>query len=226
MLHEQDAIMGGNRNTELFVILLKDMRIRFRRRYRNDRRDVLMTRTETTEFLGELLVATRLGGAGSHWASEVSIDPWTSNAKRVDYMQFCPASQCSVSGIEKGIFTCYEIKSCKEDVYSGNGLNFLGEKNYIVTTMECYKDILPDFRSGRFANFMAEKHPDSSAYFGVIVAIPSLREATEEFENPTPLDKDKDWKLDVILPCRQGLRTKSMTELLFCMLRSGRGGLR
>lgn len=26
----------------------------------------------------------------------------------------------------------------------------------------------------------------------------------------------------LVLPCRQGIRTKSMTELLFCMLRSGR----
>lgn len=60
-----------------------------------------MTRAETTKFLGQLLVATRIGGAGSHWASEVSIDPWTSKAKRVDYMEFCPANQYSVSGIEK-----------------------------------------------------------------------------------------------------------------------------
>ena len=94
-----------------------------------------MDRKETTKFLGQLLINTRFGGAGKHWASEVSIDPWGREAKRVDYMQFSPADQCSISGIEKGIFTCYEIKSCKEDVYSGNGLNFLGEKNYIVTTM-------------------------------------------------------------------------------------------
>ena len=87
-----------------------------------------MKRSEITKFLGQLLVNTRIGGAGSHWASEVSIDPWTPKAKRVDYMEFCPANQCSVSGIEKGIFTCYEIKSCKEDVYSGNGLNSLEKK--------------------------------------------------------------------------------------------------
>lgn len=87
-----------------------------------------MDRKETTKFLGQLLINTRFRGAGKHWASEVSIDPWGREAKRVDYMQFSPADQCSISGIEKGIFTCYEIKSCKEDVYSGNGLNFLGEK--------------------------------------------------------------------------------------------------
>ena len=162
-----------------------------------------MTRTETTKFLGKLLTDTRLGGAGSHWASEVSVDPWTPKARRVDYMEFSPANQCSVSGIEKGIFTCYEIKSCKEDVYS-------------------YKDILPDFRSGRFANYMSEKHPDSSTYYGVMVAIPFWGESTEEFKDPTPLSEDRNWKLEIVLPCRQGIRTKSMTELLFCMLRSGR----
>ena len=152
-----------------------------------------MTRAETTKFLGQLLVSTRIGGAGSHWASEVSIDPWTSKAKRVDYMEFCPANQYSVSGIEKGIFTCYEIKSCKEDVYSGNGLNFFGEKNYIVTTMECYKEIQPDFRSGKFANYMREKHPDSSIYYGVMVPIPFWGEAAEEFKDPTPLSEDRNW---------------------------------
>lgn len=137
-------------------------------------------------------------------------------------MQFSPANQCSVSGIEKGIFTCYEIKSCKEDVYSGNGLNFLGEKNYIVTTMECYKDILPDLRSGKFAKHMHEQFPESSHYFGVMVAIPHLAELTDEICNPTPIDPNAEhWKLVVVLPCREGPRKRSMTELLFCMLRSG-----
>ena len=32
----------------------------------------------------------------------------------------------------------------------------------------------------------------------------------------------KGWELKVVKPCRMGLRKKSMTELLFCMLRSGR----
>ena len=182
-----------------------------------------MTRTETTEFLGQLLVKQNFSGFGKHWASEVSIDPWGQKAKRVDYMQFSPADQCSISGIEKGIFTCYEIKSCKEDVYSGTGLNFLGEKNYIVTTMECYKDILPDLRGKKFNEHLETRFPESSHYFGIMVAVPKWRETTDEFENPTPLDGDIGrWKLKVILPCRLGPRRKSMTELLFCMLRSGK----
>lgn len=181
-----------------------------------------MTRAETTKFLGELLVSTRLNGAGKYWASEVSIDPWTTKGKRVDYMQFLPENQMTVSGIEKGSFTCYEVKSCKEDVYSGNGLNFFGETNYIVTTMECYKDILPDFRSGKFARHLREQFPESSEKWGVMVAIPDYAEPEAEFENPTPLDgRSEMWKLSVILPCHKGARKRSMTELLFCMLRSG-----
>lgn len=87
-----------------------------------------MTRAETTKFLGQLLIGQYFSKFGNHWASEVSVDPWSAKGKRVDFMQFSPGDQMSISGIEKGIFTCYEVKSCKEDVYSGNGLNFLGEK--------------------------------------------------------------------------------------------------
>ena len=70
-----------------------------------------MTRSETTKFLGDLLVRQYLNGFGKHWASEVSVDPWSNRGKRVDYMLFEPENQTSVSGIEKGTFTCYEIKS-------------------------------------------------------------------------------------------------------------------
>lgn len=151
-----------------------------------------MDRKKTTEFLGNLLVSDKFGGFGKYWASEVSIDPWAAKGKpkRVDFMQFIPAGQCSISEIEKGIFVCYEIKSCKQDVYSGNGLNFIGEKNYIVTTMECYKDLLPDMRDGKFYKHLHEVSPDSSGHFGIMVAIPYTSELTDEFENPTELLKD------------------------------------
>ena len=184
-----------------------------------------MDRKKTTEFLGNLLITDKFGGMGKYWAREVSIDPWAAKGKpkRVDFMQFIPDNQCSISAIEKGIFVCYEIKSCKEDVYSGNGLNFLGEKNYIVTTMECYKELLVDMNSGKFWKHLHESFPESSGHVGIMVAIPFMSEVTDEFESPTPLDCEKGhWKLAVIKPCNQGMRKKSMTELLFCMLRSGR----
>lgn len=49
-----------------------------------------MNRKETTLFLSHILERTKLNVFGKHYAKEVSIDPWTSNAKRVDYMQFSP----------------------------------------------------------------------------------------------------------------------------------------
>ena len=181
-----------------------------------------MNRKETTRFLSDLLVTDRLSGAGKYYAKEVSIDYGTKDVKRVDFMQFEPAGVTSIGYIEKGIFTCYEIKSCKEDVFSGNGLNFLGEKNYIVTTMECYKSIQDDIRSGKLDKHIMECCPNSSCYYGIMVAIPQSAEKVDEYETPTPLDPGGRWKLSVILPCRQGPRRRSLTEMLFYMLRSGR----
>ena len=180
-----------------------------------------MNRKETTKFLGNLL-SDRFAGLGKYWAREVSIDYGTTDVKRVDFMQFEPAGVTRVSDIEKGIFICYEVKSCKQDVYSGSGLNFLGEKNYIVTTMKCYKDMLPDLRDGTFFSHLHEVNPDSSSNFGIMVAIPSESEVADEFENPTDIDyENKNWKLVVMQNCNIGRRKRSMMELLFCMLRSG-----
>lgn len=180
-----------------------------------------MNRKDTTKFLSNLLVKERLSGRGKYYAREVSIDYGTTNVKRVDFMQFEPGGVVYQSDIEKGIFTCYEIKSCKEDVYSGNGLNFIGEKNYIVTTMACYKAIQEDMRSGKLWSHIIECCPEASAHFGVMVAVPEYIKPEDEYENPTELTNDIAWELKVIYPCNQGSRKRSMTELLFCMLRSG-----
>ena len=180
-----------------------------------------MNRKETTKFLGDLLVSDRLTGLGKYWAREVSIDYGTKDVRRVDFMQFEPAGVTSVSSIEKGCFTCYEIKSCKEDVFSGKGLNFIGEKNYIVTTMQCWKDIQEDYRNGRLAEHIINCNPESSLHYGVMVAIPYYVEENDEYESPTPLDSSGKWKLKIILSCILGLRKKSLTEMLFYMLRSG-----
>lgn len=184
-----------------------------------------MNRKMVTSFLSNLLITKKLQGIGEYWASEVSIDYGSTNVKRVDFMQFMPPNQCSVGAIEKGQFTCYEIKSCREDVYSGNGLNFLGEQNYIVTTMECYKDLIADRNSGKLLEHIRECNPESSKHYGIMVAIPESRKEWDEFENPTPLTKATmagEWRLHKIIPCTPGPRKRSITELLFCMLRSGK----
>lgn len=180
-----------------------------------------MNRKETTKFLSNLLVSTRLSGRSKYWASEVSIDYGSVDVKRVDFMQFEPAGVVYQSDIEKGTFTCYEVKSCRADVFSGNGLNFIGEKNYIVTTMECWKALQPDMRSGRLWNHIKECCPEASSHFGIIVPVPCMVRPEDEYEKPTNLDANVTWEMKVIFPCRQGGRKRSTTELLFCMLRSG-----
>lgn len=167
-----------------------------------------MNRKETTAFLSRLLVANRLSGMGKHWANEVCIDYGTKDVKRIDFMMFEPSTQTSISGIEKGIFTCFEVKSCKSDFNSGYGRNFIGEKNYFVMTMSTYKEVINEIPYG----------------VGVLVAIPRYSNELDEFENPTKLietDDPNDWKLHTIFPARHQERKRPMVELLFCMLRSG-----
>ena len=72
-----------------------------------------------------------------YWAKEVTFDYSSDHAVRVDYMKFVPVNT-STSGIEKGDFYCYEVKSCIEDFHSGHGLNFIGDYNYLVMTKETY----------------------------------------------------------------------------------------
>lgn len=185
-----------------------------------------INRKETTKLLTEILISNRLSDR-KYYAKEVTLDYGTSHPKRVDVMQFLPNGVIYSSDIEKGIFICYEIKSCKEDVYSGNGLNFFGEKNYIVTTMENYKSLQEDKRKGNIDKYICDNYPESILNYGFLVPVPSyidLRDTDavySEFENPTTFQgKASNWKLWSIIPCREGYRKRSTTELLFCMLRS------
>lgn len=75
-----------------------------------------------------------------YWASEVTFDYATSHAKRVDYMRFKPVNN-SVSGIEKGDFYCYEIKSSLDDFNSEHGHNFFGDFNYYVMPLSLYEKV-------------------------------------------------------------------------------------
>lgn len=75
-----------------------------------------------------------------YWAREVTFDYATTNAKRVDFMKFKPVNN-TVSGIEKGDFYCYEVKSSVEDFRSKNGHNFLGDYNYYVMPKDVYEKV-------------------------------------------------------------------------------------
>lgn len=168
-----------------------------------------MNRSETTKFLSELLIHEKFRGAGKYWASEVTLDYGHGKGKerRVDFVQYKPKNQLSISGLEKGVFICYEIKSCKADVFSGHGLNFEGESNYIVTTMETWKELIKDGQ---------ERIPYT---VGIMVAC--YKDKHKEFENPTPITKEGYWRLETVKPCCPVDRKRSVIELLFCMLRSG-----
>jgi hypothetical protein len=191
-----------------------------------------MNRKETTLFLSQLLENTVLNGIGKYYAKEVTLDYGTSKPKRIDYLQYTPAGTIYVGDIEKGIFTCYEVKSCKEDVYSGNGLNFVGEENYIVTTMECYKSLLPDIQSGKLDEHVNEMNGGRRTSFAFLIAVPDrptmerfnpIKAITEEFENVTPIDSYPSWRLARFgYDKRTQSRVRSTVELLFCMVRSGR----
>lgn len=80
-----------------------------------------------------------------YWAREVTFDYSTNHKIRVDYMRFQPLNN-STSGIEKGDFYAYEVKSSVEDFKSPNGHNFIADYNYYVMpadVFEAVKDTVP-----------------------------------------------------------------------------------
>lgn len=78
-----------------------------------------------------------------YWAKEVTFDYATAHTVRVDYMRFKPDNN-SVSGIEKGDFYCYEVKSSVDDFHSKNGHNFIGDFNYYVMQAETFDAVKSD----------------------------------------------------------------------------------
>ena len=122
-------------------------------------------------------------------AKECTFDYATGISKRVDYCQFKPVNT-SVSGIEKGDFYCYEIKSSVEDFHSPNGHNFLGDYNYYVMLENVYMLVQKEIP------------------FGVGVYIPD------------GINKDGWYNLKAVRKARKINRTRPLTEILFMMFRS------
>lgn len=101
-----------------------------------------MNRSEITKRLSELTekYINPNRDPRIYWAKEVTFDYGTEHQIRVDYMKFKPMNN-TVSGIEKGDFYCFEIKSCVDDFNSNNGHNFLGDYNYYVMTQGTYEKV-------------------------------------------------------------------------------------
>lgn len=86
--------------------------------------------TQKLSFLLEKLISDNYD-TRNYIAKEVTFDYGKPHECRVDYMKFVPKNN-SVSGIEKGMFYCYEVKSCMADYISEHGHNFIGDLNYYV----------------------------------------------------------------------------------------------
>ena len=97
-------------------------------------------RKETTESLSKALEAflDPKDDPRVYWAKEVTVDYATDHRIRVDYMLFKPVNN-TVSGIEKGDFSCFEVKSSVEDYRSPNGHNFIGDYNYYVMPYDVFE---------------------------------------------------------------------------------------
>lgn len=125
-----------------------------------------------------------------YWAREVTFNYATSNAIRVDFMKFNPKNN-TVSGIEKGDFYCYEVKSSVDDFHSKNGHNFIGDYNYYVMPEEVYEQVKTEipYKVGVYV-------PNGENYRGKWYDLVTIKKAGR---------KD---------------RTKSITEMLLMMFRS------
>lgn len=85
------------------------------------------------------MVEARIGRS-TYWAAEVKLETANAKSPRVDYMSFRlnrgDRGQATAASMERGIFACYEVKSCMDDFKSGHGLNFVGDENYLVCERE------------------------------------------------------------------------------------------
>lgn len=163
-----------------------------------ERGRIMSNRAETTKLLSvstERLINPRRDPR-IYWAKEVTFDYGISKAVRVDYMQFKPVNN-TISGIEKGDFYCYEVKSSIEDFRSKNGHNFLGDFNYYVMPEDVYDKVKNEIP------------------FGVGVYIPNGKHYIGEWYNFKSVKK-----------ARRKDRGRPVSEMLLMMFRSANRDLR
>lgn len=99
-----------------------------------------MGRKEITAGLSAL-VERHVSKPGGLWAAEVSIEPL--GRCRPDYIEVTASGGkfATVAGIERACVSAYEIKSSMADYKSGNGLNAVGDENWIVCPYEVMMSI-------------------------------------------------------------------------------------
>ena len=166
-----------------------------------------LSRREITSLLDSELIRMRLEkkNAYGYWAHEVWLDRyWRDHEKRVDFVQFEPKggqAYTDAAHVELGRFTFYEVKSCMDDLKSGNGLNFEGDVNYLVMPVEVWEP----FKAERIGNdYLSERT------WGVECLLYGIG----------PNGRPKFWETSMY-PHRDGeARTRSASELLLCMMRA------
>ncbi|WP_286152194.1 hypothetical protein [Sporofaciens musculi] len=134
-----------------------------------------------------------------YWAREVTFDYSTSAAIRVDFMRFKPVNN-TVSGIEKGDFYCYEVKSCVEDFKSKNGHNFLGDYNYYVMPKEVYEKV-----QHLIPHYVGVLVPDSKHYRGEWYDLTSAKKAKRK-------DRDRPAIEMLMMMFRSAARDRALVE--------------
>ena len=104
--------------------------------------DLRSVRKDRTAMLGRALMRhlNPKNDPRVYIAREVTFDYGTADWVRVDFLRFKPVNN-TVSGIEKGDFYCYEVKSSVEDFHSRNGHNLLGDFNYYVMPESVYEKV-------------------------------------------------------------------------------------
>lgn len=167
-----------------------------------------INRKETTELLGKLVreYFYQNHNHGGRLAKEVIFNYGAKDIFRVDYLGFSPERATSISGIERGKFICFEVKSCKEDFNSGFGRNFYFDENWLVVTMDTWKEI---------NNLIDQK-------VGVLVAIPKGVKPCDYFFNENKkisAETVDEFSLKEVIGQNPHIhREKSITECLYAML--------
>ena len=105
-----------------------------------------MNRADVTMRLSRL-VEGRISRTCPLWAPEVDVPVGDAGTGRVDFMGFTPYGHAlgyepDASSMERGVLSCYEVKSCMADFESGHGLNFVGDENWLV----CPRDLCERLR--------------------------------------------------------------------------------
>lgn len=173
-----------------------------------------LSRKETTSLLNRELVRCKLErqNAYAYWAHEVEVHDWRiGKLVRADFVQFEPFgyhTAIDAGLIEKGMFTFYEVKSCIDDLKSGHGLNFFGDRNYIVMPVE----VFPEYkrRANDDVNFdkrLIEVMASVAATNFTFLLYGKSRNGKGAFKETSEFSP-------------RGSRTKPASELLLCMMRA------